>query len=69
LANKTAEHYIIEGLEKALEEPNTDIRIFGKPTTRPYRRMGVALVCDDLNADINALRKKAKETADKISIQ
>jgi phosphoribosylglycinamide formyltransferase 2 len=69
LANKTAEHFIIEGLEKALEEPNTDIRLFGKPTTRPYRRMGVALVHDDLNADMDQLRKKVKETADKISIQ
>ena len=69
LANKTAEHFTIIGLDKALEEINTDIRIFGKPTLRPYRRMGVALVCDDLNADMNALRKKAKETADKISIQ
>jgi len=69
LANKTAEHFTITGLDKALEEMNTDIRIFGKSTLRPYRRMGVALVCDDLNADMNALRKKAKETADKISIQ
>ena len=69
LANRTAEHFTITGLDKALEEINTDIRIFGKPTLRPYRRMGVALVCDDLNADMNALRKKAKETADKISIQ
>ena len=69
LANKTAEQFKITGLAKALEEPNTDVRIFGKPTTRPYRRMGVALVHDDLNADMNAVRKKAKETADKISIQ
>ena len=68
LANKTAEHVTIKGLEQALEEPNTDIRIFGKPTTRPYRRMGVALVHDDLNADMHHLREKAKETADKISI-
>ena len=69
LANKTAEQFKITGLEKALEEPNTDVRIFGKPTTRPYRRMGVALVHDDLNADINAVRKKAKDTADKILIK
>ena len=68
LANKTAEHFTMKGLEEALEEPNTDVRIFGKPTTRPYRRMGVALVHDDLNADMNHLRQKAKETADKISI-
>ena len=68
LADKTSEHFSVTGLDKALEEPNTDVRIFGKPTTRPYRRMGVALVHDDLNADIDHLRKKAKETADKISI-
>jgi len=69
LATKTAEHFTISGVDKALEETNTDVRIFGKPTTKPYRRMGVALVHDDLNADVSALRKKAKETADKISIQ
>ncbi|HET6769412.1 MAG TPA: hypothetical protein VFH08_18525, partial [Chitinophagaceae bacterium] len=68
LANKTANHFTITGIEKALEEINTDIRIFGKPTLRPYRRMAVALVHDDLNADMNHLRQKAKETADKISI-
>jgi phosphoribosylglycinamide formyltransferase 2 len=69
LADKKAEHFTISGLDKALEEPNTDVRIFGKPTTRPYRRMGVALVHDDLNADINVLRQKAKDAADKISIK
>jgi len=68
LADKTAEHFTIKGLDNALEEPNTDVRIFGKPTTRPYRRMGVALVHDDLNADMHHLRQKAKDTADKISI-
>jgi len=68
LADKTANDFTINGLDKALEEPNTDVRIFGKPTIRPYRRMGVALVHDDLNADMDALRRKAKETADKISI-
>ena len=69
LAEKNADHFTISGLDKALEEPNTDIRIFGKPTTRPYRRMGVALAHDDLNGDMLALRMKAKETADKISIK
>jgi len=69
LATKTAEHFTITGMDKALEELNTDIRIFGKPTTRPYRRMAIALVHDDLNADMDQLRKKVKEMADKISIQ
>lgn len=69
LANKSAEQFIITGVEKSLEQTNTDIRIFGKPTIRPYRRMAVALVYDEVSADINALRKKAKEIADNISIE
>lgn len=42
-----------------------DIRIFGKPTSRPYRRMGVALVCA---ASTDEARKIAAEAADKIRI-
>jgi phosphoribosylglycinamide formyltransferase 2 len=69
LANKSAEQFIITGIEEALAEKQTDVRIFGKPTTRPYRRMAVALVYEDINADINELRKKAKAAADKIKIE
>lgn len=57
-----------EGVENALMLPKTDIRIFGKPTTRPYRRMGVALVYDDKQANTDLLRKKAKSVADKIKV-
>lgn len=32
-----------EGLETVLNDPNAEVRIFGKPNTRPYRRMGVVL--------------------------
>ena len=35
--------YIIEGVEKALEDKNVNIRIFGKPFLKSYRRMGVVL--------------------------
>ncbi|MFN0083726.1 MAG: formate-dependent phosphoribosylglycinamide formyltransferase [Ferruginibacter sp.] len=63
LADKTADYFSINGIEKALEQPNTDVRIFGKPTTRPYRRMGVALAYDNVGADIDAMRKKARVVA------
>ncbi len=69
LANKSAEQFTISGIEKALEQPNTDVRIFGKPTTRPYRRMAVALVNDAIDVDMYVLRVKAKTAADYISIQ
>ena len=32
-----------DGLEKAARIPNSDFRLFGKPSSRPYRRMGVSL--------------------------
>ena len=31
------------GVAEAMSEPGVDVRIFGKPSTRPYRRMAVAL--------------------------
>ena len=35
--------YVIDGVEKALEDKNVDCRIFGKPFLKSYRRMGVVL--------------------------
>ncbi|WP_071591938.1 formate-dependent phosphoribosylglycinamide formyltransferase [Baaleninema simplex] len=43
LADRNADRVTFEGVDEALAEPNTDVRLFGKQTTRPYRRMGVAL--------------------------
>ncbi|MGQ3014705.1 MAG: formate-dependent phosphoribosylglycinamide formyltransferase [Flavobacteriales bacterium] len=51
------------GVEAVLEKVRTDIRLFGKPLTRPYRRMGVVLAYDKLDTDMNALRDKAKTLA------
>jgi len=68
LADKTADIFSITGIEKALEQSNTDVRIFGKPTTRPYRRMGVALAYNDVGANMDELRKKAKEAAECVGI-
>lgn len=56
------------GIEAALEVPKTDIRIFGKPITRPYRRMGVALAYGAPDADTTELRVRAYEAAQKVSI-
>lgn len=47
LADRDADDFAISGLSAALAPPDPathiDVRIFGKPMTRPYRRMGVAL--------------------------
>jgi len=57
------------GLADALKESQTDIRIFGKPTTRKYRRMGVALAYDVLGASTDAVRAKATHAASQISVK
>ena len=52
-------NYTIEGIEKALEDENVDFRIFGKPTLKSYRRMGVVLASS---------LDKAQKAAKKISV-
>ena len=60
LANKNAKgKFLIKGIENALQDKTIDIRIFGKPETKPYRRMGVILASN---------LKKAKEALSKIKV-
>lgn len=54
------------GLDKVLQNPNAEVRIFGKPTTRPYRRMAVALHFG--NEPVEELVKKAKLDAANIQL-
>ena len=67
LANKENNTFpIFTGLDETAEFTNTDFKIFGKPTTRPYRRMAVALAYG--NEDTSVLVGKAKEVAAKIKV-
>jgi len=47
LADREGTHPTFSGVSAALQEPGVDVRIFGKPTTRPFRRMAVALAKGD----------------------
>jgi len=58
----------IKGVDAALNELKIDVRVFGKPSTRPYRRMAVALAYDAPGADVKMLVEKAKSAAAKISV-
>jgi phosphoribosylglycinamide formyltransferase 2 len=51
-----------QAFEEAAAVAGTDIRLFGKPTIRPYRRMAVALSFDQKERDVMEL-VKAKEVA------
>lgn len=68
LASKNSENPTYEGLEKIAGIPNTDFRIFGKPTSRPYRRMGVVLCKDTPETPIETIIEKAKEYATLVKV-
>lgn len=72
LADRDADDFAIHGLSEALgiggPNDHIDARIFGKPVTRPYRRMGVALArTEDGNTD--DARRLAVAAADAIHIE
>ncbi len=57
------------GLDAVKKIPQTDLRIFGKPLTRPYRRMGVALAHGQLDDDMAEIRSRARKVADKVQVK
>ncbi|NYT39863.1 formate-dependent phosphoribosylglycinamide formyltransferase [Sphingomonas sp. R-74633] len=67
LADRASEDLSYEGLAEALAVPGgeVDVRIFGKPNSRPYRRMGVALA---MAGDTDAARRVAAEAAGLVRI-
>ncbi|MDE5624283.1 MAG: formate-dependent phosphoribosylglycinamide formyltransferase [Alistipes sp.] len=57
------------GVDEALAaDPQTDIRIFGKPSARVGRRMGVVVGYAPLGSDLDALRERAKAAAAKVEV-
>ncbi len=58
---------LFEGINDVLEVDGADIRIFGKPTSRPFRRMGVVLL--NGKKDAFDLAQEAKSLAEKISLR
>lgn len=65
LADRDCEDFRYAGLAGAMEN-GADIRIFGKPVTRPYRRMGVALAT---GGDTDYARALAASAAGKVRIK
>ena len=53
------------GLNQALAEPDTQLRLFGKPELKGSRRLGVALA---LGEDVDAARAKARRVVEGINV-
>jgi phosphoribosylglycinamide formyltransferase 2 len=68
LADKEGTNPSFDGMSEALLEKNTDVRLFGKPTTRPYRRMAVALAYDEIGTAVEDVKLKAINNAKKIKV-
>jgi phosphoribosylglycinamide formyltransferase 2 len=68
LAHGNSGNPTYSGIPEVAALPKTDFRIFGKPTSRPYRRMGVVLTYDALGTNIETVTEKAKESAKLITI-
>ncbi|WP_010272162.1 formate-dependent phosphoribosylglycinamide formyltransferase [Paenibacillus senegalensis] len=64
-ADRAEKSYQISGLERALEQPNTQVRVFGKPEAFAGRRLAVALSSAD---NVDEARKRAKAAADALQI-
>ncbi|MGB1416965.1 MAG: formate-dependent phosphoribosylglycinamide formyltransferase [Synechococcus sp.] len=65
LADRSLPSVQYKGVEQALETPDTQVLLFGKPDARPGRRMGVALA---KAASVEAARAQADRAAACISV-
>lgn len=65
LATKHSDQIEFVNVAAALTEIDTDLRLFGKPNSRPYRRMGVALAKGETT---DLARQKAAKVASTVSL-
>ena len=69
LATEHSENPSFSGIESIAGEEKSDFRLFGKPTSRPYRRMGVVVTYDDLDGDVSKVTERAKEIASQVLVK
>ncbi|MCE9540581.1 MAG: formate-dependent phosphoribosylglycinamide formyltransferase [Bacteroidetes bacterium] len=69
LSDKEGTHPTYIGMENAMNNKLSDIRIFGKPVTRPYRRMAVALTYDKVGSNVDAVKQRAIEIAAMVKVE
>ena len=65
--SESTETPVFEGIEDAMNTIDSEVRLFGKPATRPYRRMAVTLKYG--TNDVKELVEQAKDMASKINVK
>jgi len=68
LASDHSKNPTFEGINELAAAPKSDFRLFGKPSSRPYRRMGVIVTYDDIKGDVVAVTKRARDLAQKVKV-
>ncbi|WP_309608488.1 formate-dependent phosphoribosylglycinamide formyltransferase [Flavobacterium sp.] len=68
LASENSNNPTYSGIEEVAKFPKTDFRIFGKPSSRPYRRMGVVLTNDTFETPIEEIVERAKKIATLVKV-
>ncbi|MFK7838702.1 MAG: formate-dependent phosphoribosylglycinamide formyltransferase [Bdellovibrionales bacterium] len=66
LVNGTSQNVQFDTIDNALNQPNTDLRLFGKPEVNGSRRMGVALA---RNESTDSARKIAADVAQTVTVK
>lgn len=59
-ATQASKDFVVGGIDEALKLHRTQVRVFGKPETKPGRRMAVALSADE---SVEIARKRAVQAA------
>jgi phosphoribosylglycinamide formyltransferase 2 len=68
LADKDGVHPRYIGLENALKHAKSNVFIFGKPVTRPYRRMGVVVAYDTIGSNVDDVKENAIRISKMIAV-
>ncbi len=68
LASEHSDNPTFEGIELVASATKSDFRLFGKPSSRPHRRMGVVVTYDSLGGNIKTVTDRAKELASKVKV-
>jgi phosphoribosylglycinamide formyltransferase 2 len=69
LANGHSDTPTFSNIEVVASAPKSDFRLFGKSTSRPYRRMGVVVTYDSLDGNVFEVTQRAKELAAMIEVK
>lgn len=69
LAHSLSDHPSYEGIDLLASQPKSDFRLFGKPSSRPFRRMGVVLTYDTFEVPIEEIVERAKKNTTLVKIK